>query len=203
MCKMIKLTLLGCIVFLSGCVPSLRGIANEKNTIYDEGLIGLWVNDDGDDTWEFVKKDKNLYGLEVTDGEGKKGRFLVGLVKIKEQKFLDLFPDEMEWSANGFYRVHFIPAHTFILAELKNDKLVLSMMAPDATEEFLKENRKTAKHEMLNDRLIFTGSQKQLRKFLHAQSGNDKIFPDPQTYTKKKKPAKSGSKNCRDKQTGK
>lgn len=191
MCKMIKLLILGSIVFLSGCVPSLRGIANEKNTVYDKGLLGFWANDDGDDTWEFVKEGENVYRLEVTDEKGKKGRFVVKLVKVKELMFLDLFPDKMECPANDFYQIHFVPAHTFIITERKNDKLILSMMAPNETNKFLKENRKAAKHEQFDDRLLLTGSQKQLIKFLHAQSGNDKIFPKPQTYIRKNKPAKT------------
>jgi len=203
MCKLIKLTLLGSLVFLSGCVPSLRGVANEKNTIYDEGLVGFWANDDGDRTWEFVKNDKKVYDLEVTDDDGKKGRFTVKLVKIKELTFLDLFPDEMESDWNALYQIHFVPAHTFILIKRKNDKLILSMMGPDETEKFLKENKKITKYELTDDTLLLTGSQKQLSKFLYEQSGNDKIFSDPQTYTKKKKPVKTNSKKQPPKKTDK
>ena len=189
----IKLSLLFSIVFLSGCVPSLRGIADDKNTIFDDNLLGYWQNDDGKDTWEFVKQAKNVYGLEFTDADGKKGLFRVKMVKIDKLIFLDIFPEEMETSQSGYYKIHYFPVHTFILAEIKPDRLVLSMMSPDAAKEFLDKNPGSAGHKKVDDRLLLTGSGKQIRKFLLEQAENDKIFPSPQTYSKKTKPVKTKS----------
>jgi len=188
MFKMIKLVLLTSIIAISGCVPSLRGIANKKNTIYDEGLTGKWVNKEGDNTWIFAKQNKNEYKLQILEEDNKKSTFVAKLVKLDKIRFLDIFPGELKSNDIDYYKMHLLPVHTFVLTERTGDKLKLSLMDPGGTEELLKKNPKLIKHENVDDRLVLTASEKQLIEFLIKQSTNKKIFGEKLEYTKKPKP---------------
>jgi hypothetical protein len=112
---------------LGGCVPvmSLHPLYTEQDVVFEEKLLGRWVDDSNepDATWEFRRPDesKKEYELIVSDKEGKKGIFVTHLVKLKERFFLDVYPKEFpcdtedpnktDWHFNAFFC---IAAHTFI-----------------------------------------------------------------------------------------
>jgi len=112
---------------LGGCVPvmSLHPLYTEQDLVFEEKLLGVWVDDHNspETIWEFNQPDqsKNEYELVFSDKEGKKRVFVTHLVKLKDKLFLDVHPDrfpsgekeaeEMKLPYNAFF---FIPVHTFI-----------------------------------------------------------------------------------------
>jgi hypothetical protein len=112
---------------LGGCVPvmSLYPLYNEDDIVFEERLLGVWVDEpNGPETvWEFRRPDesKKEYELIFSDKEGKKGVFVTHLVKLRDKLFLDVHPhqfpsgeeeaEKMKLPYNAFF---FMPVHTFI-----------------------------------------------------------------------------------------
>jgi hypothetical protein len=115
------------VVLLGGCIPvmSLHPLYAEKDVVFEEKLLGVWINDPNspDEILEFRRPDesKEEYELIFADKEGNKGMFVAHLVRLKDKLFLDVQPDqfpsgkkdaeEMALPYNAFF---FVPVHTFI-----------------------------------------------------------------------------------------
>lgn len=122
-----KLLFYSLAAILGGCVPvmSLHPLYSEQDLVFEEKLLGVWVDDHNspETIWEFNQPDqsKNEYELVFSDKEGKKGVFVTHLVELKDKLFLDVHPDrfpsgekeaeEMKLPYNAFF---FMPVHTFI-----------------------------------------------------------------------------------------
>ncbi|MHC4060345.1 MAG: hypothetical protein ACYSUC_01085 [Planctomycetota bacterium] len=112
---------------LGGCIPvmSLHPLYTEKDVVFEEELLGVWIDDPNgpEETMEFRRPNESEeeYELIFTDEEGNKGVFVAHLVKLKDKLFLDVQPDqfpsgkkdaeEMAMPYNAFF---FVPVHTFI-----------------------------------------------------------------------------------------
>ena len=142
-------TWIGLLLVLGGCVPSLHPLYTDKDLTFDSALLGEWVQDDGKGTWAFTKAGEKEYQLVCTDNEGKQGRFQVHLLKIGERLFLDLFPMAPDLKENDFYRLHLLPAHTFMLVKQIQPTLQMAFLDPDWTKEYLKEHPEAIRHETI------------------------------------------------------
>jgi len=112
---------------LAGCVPvmSLHPLYTEGDTVFEEKVLGVWVDDPNEAKaiWEFKRPDESKmeYELIFSNAEGKKGIFTANLVKLGGRFFLDAYPKQFpcevddpnktDWHFNAFFLV---PVHTFI-----------------------------------------------------------------------------------------
>ena len=178
-------------VILGGCVPviSLHPLYTEKDVVLDKKLYGTWMDDSGDSktTWEFksIDEPKNAYKLIFTDEEGQKGSFVAHLVKLQDRLFLDIFPSELPWEPEDpnkmdwLYNTFFlIPAHTFVKVDSIEPQLKLRFTLESKMEELLKENPNAVEHTSVGDRLVITGSTKELQAFILKYADDEKLFTD-------------------------
>ncbi len=177
---------------LGGCVPvlSLHSLYTEENTVFEEKLLGTWLEDSNEPeaAWEFkrIDKTKKEYKLIISDDENKKGSFVAHLVKLEDSLFLDVFPDEFpcdtedpnktDWLYNVFFLV---TAHTFIKIEQIEPILKMRIMEPDNVKEMLENDPDLIKHEIVQDRLVLTASTKELQKFMKAHANDEGLFGEP------------------------
>ena len=185
-------------VILGGCVPviSLHPLYTEKDVLLDKKLYGTWVDDSNDSktTWEFksIDEPKNAYKLIFTDEEGMKGSFVAHLVKLQNRLFLDIFPSEppwepedpnkMDWPYNSLF---LIPAHTFVKVDSIEPQLKLRQTLESKMEELLKENPSAVEHTSVGDRLVLTGSTKELQAFVLKYADDERVFTDQVTLSRK------------------
>ena len=100
---------------VAGCIPSLNPAYKEENLIFNAQFIGVWTQPNSKAKWKFAKRDEKSYTLSYQDEEGQQGRFVAHLAKIEGTLFLDLFPEDANGAANGFYKLHLVPIHTIYL----------------------------------------------------------------------------------------
>lgn len=179
-------------VVLGGCIPvaSLHCLYTDKDVIFEEKLLGTWVQDTNDSKtiWEFTRNDKepnNVYKLIFTDDEGKKGSFNAVMVKLQDKLFLDAYPSEvpweledpnkMKWPYDSFF---LIPAHTFIKVDSVEPQLKLRITMDDKIEELLKEYPGAIEHTMIEDRIILTAKTAQLQAFVLKYAEDERLFTD-------------------------
>jgi len=158
------------VMFLVGCVPSLHRLYDEKTIVFDEKLLGRWMQDKEENTWTFEKEgDENAYKLTVVDDKGKTGKFKVHLVKLDGMLFMDMFPGEIDDDKmNELYAIHLIPGHTFLKVDRTEKGWNLHMMNPDKIKEMLEEKPDLIKHEIMDDGegIVLTAGTKDLQKFV-------------------------------------
>jgi hypothetical protein len=185
---------------LGGCIPvlSLHPLFTEKDLAFDEKLLGTWV-EDPNTTWEFSRTEepKNAYKLiythqEKEDAQKKaKGSFIVRLVKLKDNLFLDACPalwepddpNMIEWAYNTLF---LIPAHTFIKIDSIDPNLTMRLTDDEKMKEFLKADPNAVEHTSIEDKFVLTASTKELQAFVLKYADDDRVFSNEVVLTRKK-----------------
>jgi hypothetical protein len=185
---------------LGGCVPvmSLHPLYTEEDVIFEEKLLGTWVDDPNgpEAIWEFRRPEEaeKEYKLIVTDEEGKKGSFAVHLVKLTDRLFLDVYPDESpcadmedpnktEFAYNSFFLV---PAHTFIKIDSIGPELKMQLTDDEEMETLLKEDPNAVKHEIVEGKPVLTASTKELQAFVLKYADDERLFSEEIVLSRKK-----------------
>jgi hypothetical protein len=197
-------------ILLGGCFPvmSLHPLFNEKDVVFDGKLLGAWV-EEPNATWEFSRTEgpKNAYKLIYTRQEKEevgfggyiaqarkaKGSFIVRLVKLKDNLFLDICPASREQQDPNkvnfwVYNVFLIPAHTFVKINSVEPQLKMQVTDDEKMKEFLIEQDPNAvKHEFLEDGSpILTGSTKELQAFVLKYADDSRVFTEAMVLSRKK-----------------
>ena len=172
-------------LLLSSCVPSVNPLYTEKDLIFDPALLGTWGEDNGKESWTFEKSGDKKYKLLQKDERDRVAEFEVHLVKLKDQRFLDLYlidpGAEEDWKVNQHAMFGMIvrPAHMFMKVRQIEPKLQIGYLNPDWLQEFLEKNPKALRHEKSppppkggEHRSIFlTAETKDLQKFILQHAG--------------------------------
>ena len=194
---------------LGGCIPvmSLHPLYTEEDVVFEEKLVGLWV-DDSNNTLEFksVEKPENAYELVYSDNEGKKGSFVAHLVKLQNTLFLDIFPNQfpckdeeeehqlvedkiiltvkvlMKWHYNAFF---FVPFHTFIKINSIEPQLKMQLTDDEDMGKLLKEDPNAVRHELVEDKPLLTASTKELQAFVLKYADDSRVFSKEIILTRK------------------
>jgi hypothetical protein len=184
---------------LGGCVPvmSLHPLYTEKDVVFEERLLGRWVDDPNkpETIWQFnrIKDPNNAYNLVFSDEEGKKGSFVAHLVKLGSRLFLDVYPSEppseiedpnkLELPYNSFF---LIPAHTFIKIDFSGPQLKMWLTNDEEIKKLLEEEPNAVKHTFTEDKLILTASTKELQKFVIKYADDKRVFKGEIALIRKK-----------------
>jgi hypothetical protein len=183
---------------LGGCIPvmSLHPLCTEKDIAFDEKLLGTWVDDSNETTWQFTdtNKPEKAYKLIFIDKEGQKGSFIALLLKLENRLFLDVYPDEkpcdekdpnkVEWLYNALF---LIPAHTFIKINAVEPQLKLQLTDDEELKKLLEKDPNAVEHTLVyEDKLVLTASTKELQAFVLKYAGDSRLFTKESVLTRKK-----------------
>jgi hypothetical protein len=176
--KKIRLGLVGFVLFLAGCIPSLHPLYTEETMVFREELIGAWKEKPQDeDSWTFVKGEKSSYRLTIQEKE-KSSVLEARLVKLGDQLFLDLTPDGdalKNAKLGEFYCAALIPGHLILKVKL-GGKLELQFLEPEKLQEFLKANPDALAHTEVEDRLIITATTPALQAFFKKHADTKELW---------------------------
>jgi hypothetical protein len=179
-------------VLLGGCVPvmSLSPLYELENIIFEQKLLGVWMDDvnDPEVIWDFNRPDpnKNEYRLVYANEENHKGIFKVHLVKLKDKLFLDVLPnsypsgkediEDMNLPYNVFF---FIPTHSFLKVNSIEPHLNIQITDDDELEKLLKEDPNAVEYmEVGQERLVLTDYTKELQAFVLKYADDKRLFTD-------------------------
>ncbi len=184
---------------LGGCVPvlSLHPLFNEKDVVFDEKLLGTWVEEPnkGDTVWEFTRPDanENAYRLIFSDKEGKKGSFDAHLTKLQNKLFLDVYPSEPPWDEEDpnkvkwpYSTLFYIPAHTFIKVDSIEPQLRIRLTDDEDMKKLLKEDPNAVEHTSIEDKPVLTASTEKLQAFVLKYADDKRVFGDEGVLNRKK-----------------
>lgn len=182
-----KLLTIGWLLFLTSCVPSLNPLYTDQDLIYDNSLVGVWMDRDTGETWAFSNGGKLEYKLLHTEEDGRNGEFSARLVKLEEKIFLDIVPVKTGFPQSDFYQSHFLSTHTFIHVLRKESTLQISVLEPRWIKDLLAENPQAIRHEKINGEIVLTASPKEMQRFLLANLNTREAFSQPLDLTRKKR----------------
>ena len=168
------LILLGLVIYLTGCVPSLHPLFTDKDLVFDPALVGTWVDEDGKNIWEFQKSRENAYELVYTENE-EPAKFQAHLVKLGDFLFLDIFPEEPGMK-NGLYKGLLIPAHGFSRIWIEGGLVRLAYLDPDWLKDMIDKKKVKIGHDWIDQSLILTASTRDLQKFALKYAEDSKAF---------------------------
>ncbi|MHC4069808.1 MAG: hypothetical protein ACYS18_01415 [Planctomycetota bacterium] len=192
-------------VLAGGCVPvmSLHPLHNEQTIVFEEKLLGIWVEEPNDNSiWEFKRFEKSggfgekAYNLLICDNENDKGSFAAHLVKLKDKLFLDVYPtdvpcdtddpNKVNWAYNTFF---FVPAHTFIKVDAIEPNLTMRITDDEEMEKLLKEKPDAVKHQIVegyDSDILLTAPTEELQKFILEYANDSRVFGDQTVLARKK-----------------
>ena len=164
--KFLQMASFGLLLVLAGCIPSVHPLYTERDLIFDPALVGKWTDKKGKETWTFTQSAEKEYKLTYVDEKGKKGKFVVHLLKVKDHQFLDFYPADPDLKQNDFYKLHLMSMHTFMRLQQIEPTLQMATLNPDWIKKFLKKNPDAVRHEKVDDGILFTAQPKELQAFL-------------------------------------
>jgi hypothetical protein len=199
-------------ILLGGCVPvmSLHPLFTEENLVFEEKLLGTWVDDPNSpkSTWEFKrvedsaqkegelnppKKPEKAYKLILLNNEDNtKGSFYAHLIKLEDRLFLDVYPSQLpcaqpdpneDWLLNTFF---LIPGHSFVIIDSIEPRLKMRWTNQDELKKLLKEKPDAVKHELVEDGIILTASTEQLQQFVFKYADDERVFSEETILTRSK-----------------
>lgn len=192
------MAMLGILICMIGCTPSLHPLYTKNDLIFDPQLVGVWGSDaeEGDEnTWTFTKSGEKSYSLSMEEA-GKKGGFEVHMLKVGDYKFIDYYPEELEEDTPAFYRMHFLRFHTFMRVKISEDTLQLEYLDNDWLEGHLKSNPEAVQHEVFDgdgSDIVLIDKPKNIQAFLKKHLKDKDAWKEckPMVRVTKKKQSKN------------
>lgn len=169
---------------LSGCiVKSLHQFYQEDDVIYDNTLLGSWLDEDST-LWVikpytfavgFMKGDSidNSYLVELYEDANEPQKFNAHLFELGGKKYLDFRPLRDD-RYDDFLDVHLISAHSLALIEINDQgSLTIGWFNEDWLGKLFEENRVKISHEVVKgespsegSEYVLTASTDELQKFI-------------------------------------
>ncbi len=177
-------------VMLGGCgtVSTIQPLHSEKDVTFDEKLLGVWAKDANDvkDTWkiERLEDEEKTYKLTFTDDKDNKGVFVMQLLKLKDQLYVDLVPaafpsgeEDLDDAPLAYNGMHFLRLHTFARIDAIEPVLQVSVIGEKDMMEFLGEHPDALAHVVAeDDKLVITASTAKLQEFVLKHKANEQLF---------------------------
>ena len=184
--NILKSLVLGFVLLSAGCVPSLNPLYTEQDLIYDNSLVGVWVDKEAGETWAFSNNGKLEYKILHTEVDGRNGEFSARLVRVENEIFLDIVPIKTGFAQSDFYQGHFFATHTFMHISRKGSNVQIAVLEPKWLKEVLAERPDAIRHEKINGEIVLSASPKEMQEFLLSNLKTHEAFSKPLELTRKK-----------------
>lgn len=188
--RFVALGLIALVLFIlvTGCIPSINPIFEEKDLITDPALVGTWSTSESEDseTWIFETTDTKAYRLTIEHGD-ESSVMIANLVAVGEHRFLDLSPDSKQIESTklgDYYRCALVPAHLFPKVTLNKEQLTVQWMNKDWLGALIRKEPAILSHVWRNgesDALILTAQTAELHAFLLKHAANAEAFQNGDT----------------------
>jgi hypothetical protein len=159
-------------VLLTGCgdLPSVEGLANKENTVFDPALVGAW--NAGDAVVIVRKGDDQNYAIHWVGAEGSTDtprfvRMEGTLVKIGDQRILDLTAARQDAFS--------IPCHVFLRIRPVKDGLKVQFI----DSKWIREQAKALPGFVQDNHPVLTAPAAQVEAFLVKFGFDERALDDP------------------------
>ena len=180
------LPVIGLLLLLNACIPSLHPLYTPETLAFRRDLNGTWESSDdsGVYTWHFEPdEEQKSYSLIFSMEESKKERYEVHLVKLGSHYFLDLYPDDHQ-EVQGTL-AYSLPTHSFGRIDFGDGQVLISLFDYDWLERLFKERKIRMKHETVDDgTIVLTASSEELQGFVLKYADEAEAYMEPMVLRK-------------------
>ncbi|MFH1372373.1 MAG: hypothetical protein ABII79_01045 [bacterium] len=172
------------LLWLAGCIPtSLHPLYTEKDLVYEEALVGRWVEEGTTDTVFFVRDGARNYTMTMTE-DSVRLEFSAHLFKIDDNLFLDLSPESDNLKLPGFLKEHLAPMHSFYRVEQIEPTFKLSGLSEDWLRDYLEANPEVIGHMATDYHVILTAPTADLQAFISKHVDTEGAFSEETEFRK-------------------
>lgn len=176
------IALAGAAILLAACIPSVSPFYNDKDVVFDQGLLGEWQEKgktNEPEVWKFEKAGDNGFKLTVAEA-GKTGEFSAHLFKLKQEQFLDLVPTKCDYATNqaDLVAASMFPGHLLVHVPQIEPELKLAFFNFDWLADYLKRHPKALAHHEEQEEIVLTAETSDLQKFVLKHMGTNELFKD-------------------------
>ena len=169
----------GIALALTACAPSLHPYFTDKDIVFNEALLGVWIDDSGG-TCKFTKSGDNHYELLIM--EEKPARFEARLIELGGENFLDLYPKPLNGEVD-LYPSNIVPAHSLARATIDKDSISIAIMQGDWLKRLSDRNQLDLKHERIDgDMVVLTAPTRELQAFALKHANNKEAFGEAEVF---------------------
>jgi len=184
-------------VLVSGCgIFSIHPLFHQKDLIVETKLIGTWKEASDDDLWIKIDTTSDKKYLFTIINKDDTLNFVMGLLQLQGQYFIDLFPDGDcsvfgGGDCQGLDNMirNYIPAHTFMKLDINSGDIFLTEFDNDRLIKLFQQNRIRLAHELPDDNedyVVITASTDDLQKFITRYANDKEAFSEAVKYSKVK-----------------
>jgi hypothetical protein len=178
---------------LSGClVSSLHPFYKEKDKVFDEALVGNWIDKDSciwvirrnmvPDGFMSGKPDRpdSSYSITYYESENAVAYLQGTLFILNGQRYVDFFPlPDEDHFLTDMTSFHYVPAHTLARMQFKKDTAMLFWFGEEWLSELFENNRIRIDHEKVEfspdyQPNILTAETDDLQKFILKYMNDEK-----------------------------
>jgi len=173
----------------SGCgVGAVSPIVGAGNRLYDEALLGSWVDAASEETAVITALGGGGYSVMYTESDGRSGRFAAELGSLGAYRILELRPFQEE-GAGAMHRSLSLRLHTLLFLDSVGDEISFRAIEPDSLQAFLQRQPEAVRHLMTDDLLVLTAPTAALREFLLGFAERPGMMTEPMIW--RRRPATS------------
>jgi len=170
----------GIALSLTGCAPpSIHPFFTDEDVVFDEALLGVWINDSGKKCLFTRSGDKHYELLYVEEDSA---RFEAQLIELGGRTFFDLYPKPLE-KEKGLYFANFVPAHTLARVTIGEDSMSIALMNCDWLKQLSDRNQLDLAHERLDEEMVaLTAPTRELRAFALKHADSKEAFCEAEVF---------------------
>jgi len=176
----------GIALAVTACAPSLHPFFTEKDIVFNESLLGVWIKDSGEKC-KFTKAGDDHYELLYVDEEPM--WFEARLIDLGGATFLDLYP-KLPSKHIDVDTGSFVPAHTLARVAIGKDSISIAFMDGDWLKQLSDQNQLDLAHERLylanegftSDMVVLTAPTQELRAFALKHADSKEAFGEAEVF---------------------
>lgn len=166
----------GILAVLGGCVPSMYPLYTSKDIVFDQTLVGTWLDKDEGLTWTFARGDGQSYDMAITENDSTV-MFRTHLVELDGHRFVDVCPNPPDWDDSPYSDL-MLPLHWLASVTINGDTMIISLMDPNDLDNLAKNGVKLPTYADIDNFRVLTASTEELQKFVTGNPAKD-IFTVP------------------------
>ena len=194
---------IGIILMIGGCIPSLHPLYTKDDCVFDSNLLGEWDEENNSNTWSFTKLDDDSYKLALVE-DSVLSNFYIHLVKLGDDLFIDFFPDSknVKCEVIDFFLLHEIYVHSFGKIKINENEVEVSLFDYDWIAKLFEQNKIRIPHEVVKypdgnkeenffnasteEKIILTASTEELQAFVKKYADDENAFIEPTKLKRKR-----------------
>lgn len=175
------LFILGSTLFFIGCpARSLYPFFEERNLVFNPGLVGAWTDQEKKETYFFQKGEGKNYDVIICEESGDTTHYTAQLGQIGKVWFLGSCPKD------DIKDFQLVPTHIISKLLLNGDSLIFATLESDYVRKFIDSKKIKISYVTQKEDIILTAPTEELQQLIFQLAQDNKAFSNTTTLIRVK-----------------